>query len=327
MTGRWSGPADPVRPASNGRTEARIRRLAEELDEVDPAILAAFADPSALLEELDYALRPVVHEHRVPSYGAIVEPATELGAWPDAAGLTVTRRRVEELRDDTVRLLADGVSSWVVRSRSGVDDLVVFDRSVGSERDLTVLVEATAGAIVQRHPSGLIRAAGSFGVLRRDEFDWHLELPFDRWLRCAKSALPAILKHLLPFAVHDVGARRIGATLVVTPDGELLPSSEGIYGKPPEFNVGRPADLAPLYHILGQLDGAAVFDEAGTLTALGVRLVPSRAAEAEVAAFGGTRHTSALRYSHDDPGATVIVVSEEGPVTVIQRGEILGRSR
>ena len=32
------------------------------------------------------------------------------------------------------------------------------------------------------------------------------------------------------------------------------------------------------------------------------------------------RHTSALRYSHDDPHAIVIVVSDAGPVTVMHAG-------
>ena len=38
------------------------------------------------------------------------------------------------------------------------------------------------------------------------------------------------------------------------------------------------------------------------------------------------RHTSGRRYSFDDPYATVIVVSEDGPVTVLRRGELLGSS-
>ena len=71
---------------------------------------------------------------------------------------------------------------------------------------------------------------------------------------------------------------------------------------------------------------AAVFDAGGVLRRLGVRLVPSNAAEAAVDAFGGTRHTSGRRYSYDDPLATVIAVSEDGPVSVLRNGDVLGRS-
>jgi DNA integrity scanning protein DisA with diadenylate cyclase activity len=62
------------------------------------------------------------------------------------------------------------------------------------------------------------------------------------------------------------------------------------------------------------------------LRRLGVRLVPSTAAEENVEALGGTRHTSGRRYSYDDPRATVIAVSEDGPVSVLRNGAVLGRS-
>ena len=48
--------------------------------------------------------------------------------------------------------------------------------------------------------------------------------------------------------------------------------------------------------------------------------------DGDVDAFRGTRHTSALRYSYDDPTATLIVVSEDGPVSVLRGGERLGQS-
>jgi hypothetical protein len=310
-------------------TAGHVRRLGEELDEIEPSILATATDPAGLVEELDYALRPPVHERRVPSYGAFVEPVAELPGWADAAGFEVSRRRVDDLKDATVRRLADGIASWAVRRHGGVNDLVVFDRSVGSERDLTILAEATGGGIVQRHPSSVVRAIGSFGVLRYDGIGWHLEPPIDRWLNratCTDGVEPLVLDRLLRFAVHDVAARGVGAMFVVSPSGRLLSAAERRYGKPPELRIDRPADLAPLYHILGQLDGAAVFDEHGELQELGVRLVPSAAAEAAVEPYRGTRHTSALRYSFDDPSATIIVVSEDGPVSVLRAGQRLGQS-
>jgi hypothetical protein len=304
--------------------------LGEELDELDPAILRSVSDRRAMLEELGYALRPAVHERRVPSYGVMVEPVSPLRDWTGATGLEVSKRRVDELSDATVRRFADGVTSWAVRKPSGVDYLVVFDRSVGSERDLTILAEATGGSVVQRHPNGTVRAAGRFGVLRNVGIDWHLEPPVSQWLDVdACSTDPAacvLLRHLLRFAVHDVAARQVGAIFVISPEGRLAAGAERRLGAPPEFRIDRPSDLAPLYHVLGQVDGAAVFDEGGTLRELGVRLVPSLEAESVVDPYRGTRHTSALRYSHDDPSATLIVVSEDGPVSVLRAGRRLGTS-
>jgi DNA integrity scanning protein DisA with diadenylate cyclase activity len=77
---------------------------------------------------------------------------------------------------------------------------------------------------------------------------------------------------------------------------------------------------------LGQLDGASLFDGSGTLRALGAHLVPSRRAESAIDVLGGTRHTSARRFSHDHPTAVVVVVSEDGPVTVFEHGEVRASS-
>jgi DNA integrity scanning protein DisA with diadenylate cyclase activity len=78
--------------------------------------------------------------------------------------------------------------------------------------------------------------------------------------------------------------------------------------------------------VLTQTDGAALFDADGRLLALGALLIPTADAEVSVGPVGGTRHTSARRYSHDDPEAVVIAVSEDGPVTVFRRGDVIGRS-
>ena len=69
-----------------------------------------------------------------------------------------------------------------------------------------------------------------------------------------------------------------------------------------------------------------MFDVEGVLRDLGVRLVPSDIAERNVRALRGTRHTSARRYSHDDPAATVIAVSDDGPVSVFRNGVVLADS-
>jgi len=310
--------------------QGRIRRLTEELNEISPSILVGVSEPEALVEELSYALRPLIHERRVPNYGAVVGPATDLPQWADAAGFDVSRRRVDDLRDETVRRFADGIVSWAVRRRHDISDLAVFDRSVGSERDLTIVAAAADAAIVQRHPSGTVRAVGSFGVLRYDGIDWHLVPPVKQWfdVDATETATfePLLLDHFLRFAVHDVAARGVGTMFVLSTGAKLAAGAERRFGTPPELTIDRPADLAPLYHILGQLDGAAVFDETGVLRHLGVRLVPSLEAESTVEAYRGTRHTSALRYSYDDPSALLIVVSEDGPVSVVHAGALVGHS-
>jgi sensor domain DACNK-containing protein/DisA checkpoint controller-like protein len=305
----------------------RLRRLAEELDESGVRIDGSEAVRELLLQEIDHALRPVVHERRVASSGALLEPRSDPSTWAAATGLEITRGPVNQPLTDA-RRFADGLSCWLARRVDGTNEWMVFDRSAGSERDLVVLSGAFDTTIVQRHPSGSVRVVGSFGVLRWQDFRWHHEPPVSSWIDAvsASPSDPEVLEALLEFAVHDLGSRGIGALLVYRPDPEPGGRVEERLPTPPPLRIREASHLAPLRHALSQVDGAAVFDGGGVLRRLGVRLVPSNDAEEAVDAFGGTRHTSARRYSYDDTRATVIAVSEDGPVTVLRDGGVLGRS-
>ena len=309
-------------------TPARVRRLGEELSEAGLDLPGPEPWRRLVLAELDYAMRPRIHERRIPSYGAIVGPTRPEASWQASTDLAATARPVPADAEGGVRMFADGLSSWVVRSLDG-DELVVFDRPAGSERDVVLLAEATGATIVQRHPMGVVRMVGSFGVVRWDGIDWQLQPQVSSWIdslaACTEHGDRDVLETLLELAVHDLGARGIGAILVYRPDdGPGPPNYELRLPSPPALRVTRPADLAPLVHVLAQIDGAAVFDAAGTLLELGVRLLPSARAEESVEGLRGMRHTNGRRYSFDDPLATVIVVSEDGPVTVLRGGEIQG---
>ncbi len=248
-------------------TDGRRRRLAAELDEEGVGFVLRGGAEDGLLDELDYALRPPVHERRVPSYGAIVDPTVDPPEWRARTRLEVSRRRTVDFFDAQIRRFADGFSSWAVRHDGGLDELVVFDRSAGSERDLVVLAEASGGRIVQRHPDGHVRVVGPFGVARRDVSGWHHEPPLGNWIEdvpgCFQGGHRTVLGNLLDFAVHDLGSRGIGSLLVLHPRGDLDAGHEHRLAVPPELRIDRPADLAPLRHALAQADGATVFDPDG----------------------------------------------------------------
>jgi DNA integrity scanning protein DisA with diadenylate cyclase activity len=61
----------------------------------------------------------------------------------------------------------------------------------------------------------------------------------------------------------------------------------------------------------------------GAIRKLAVGLRWSDQAEEAVGNDRGMRHRSAQRYSYDQPTATVVVVSEDGPVTVYRRGQVV----
>ena len=309
----------------------RRRRLAEELEE-SGLPLGDIADAREMLvDEVDHALRPPVHERRVVSGGTMLEPRSDPARWGPGTQLDITRKPVHRQPLSAARRFADGTSSWVVRRGDGTNEWMVFDRPAGSERDLVVLADVLDTTIVQRHPAGAVRVVGDFGVLRWERFGWHHEPPVGSWIdiiaTCSLHGDPDVLEAMLAFAVHDLGAGGIGALLVHRPDATPGPVVEERLPTPPPLQIRRPTHLAPMRHALAQLDGAAMFDAHGVLRRLGVRLVPSTVAERAVDPLGGTRHTSARRYSFDDPLSTVVVVSEDGPVTVLRNGEVLGRSR
>ncbi|MEO7428830.1 MAG: diadenylate cyclase [Acidimicrobiales bacterium] len=312
------------------RRAARGRRLREELEESGFSFVGSEAGQVMLLDEVVHAVHPHVHERRVASMGAIVDPRADPATWEAGTDLHIVERPIAEQPLAWARRFADGLSSWLIRRSDGQAAWAVFDRPAGSERDLRVLAEALEATVVQRHPSGAVRVVNHAGVWRWERFDWHHEPPVSAWLDALATGPdhgdPAVLRALLAFAVHDLGAWGIGALLIYRPDAEPGPVVEERLPLPPFLDIRRPMALAPLRHALSQVDGAAIFDASGTLRQLGVRLVPSADAEETVEGYRGMRHTSARRYSFDDPNATVIVVSEDGPVTVLRSGELLGAS-
>jgi hypothetical protein len=307
----------------------RLARLADELVENGLPHSGEAVVFDLVVEEVDQALRPPIHERRIPSFGSVVNPTTDASTWAAATGLTIIRTPVQRQSLTDARRFADGLSSWLVRRPGGDNEWLMFDRPAGSERDLVVLSEALGAAVVQRHPSGTVRLVGGFGVLRTDGFRWHHEPPVDvllevvgGWHLAGRDATKALLE----FAVHDLGAGGVGALLILRSGAIRGSAIEERLPVPPLLRVSTPFHLAPLRHALNQVDGAAVFDRDGALCQLGVRLVPSLDAEDLVDPLGGTRHTSARRYSYDDQSALVVVVSEDGPVTIFRQGEVLGRS-
>ena len=309
---------------------ARRRRLAEELAESGLVVDGTDALQALLLEEVDHVVRPDVHERRVVSSGTIVEPRSDPTTWESGAQLGILRGSADQQPLADARRFADGLSSWLLRRADGTTEWMVLDRPAGSERDLVVLATVFDATIVQRHPSGSVRVVGTFGVLRWDGFSWHHEPPVESWIDAVTTPSfhgdAAVIEDMLKFAIHDLGSLRIGALLIYRPDGDPGPAVEERLPTPPPLRIRTATHLAPLRHALTQVDGAAVFDADGVLRRLGVRLVPSSRAEETVEPLRGTRHTSARRYSHDDPLATVIAVSDDGPVSVFRNGAVLVNS-
>lgn len=309
----------------------RLQRLADELDDEGLPALEGAPDRVAGLVELAYALRPQLHEGRVPSYGVLLPPGPIITPEGGVSMLdtTVDLIPAHDLDLQFARRFADGVTSFAVRTSESVDHLACFGRDMAEEYDLVGLQAVIGGLVIQRHPSGQVRVFGPSGIVRWDGTSWHHDAPVDAWIarlhQVAPDAMVEGVRPLLRFAIHKLGGRRIGATLIWRPTERDVPANrhEPLVHNAPRLRLDSVGEEAALAHALAQTDGAALFDRDATLVGLGIRLAPSAAAEQTIGAFGGMRHTSALRYSHDDPHSIVIVVSDSGPVTLMHAGRAI----
>lgn len=143
---------------------SRLHRLVEELGEIGLILDGLKGWHELAVTEIDYAMRPDVHERRVPGVGALIEPMTDPDTWQAATALAIDRRATAEQGLDSARHYADGVTSWLIRRVDGHDEWIVFDRPAGSERDLVILADAFGAVVVQRHPSSVVRVVGTFGA-------------------------------------------------------------------------------------------------------------------------------------------------------------------
>jgi hypothetical protein len=298
------------------------RRLGSELAD-DGVVIDADDRPLAiLLEELEYARRPPQFERRVPLYGSIVVPddralisAGELVELVDLAAHPIT----------LARRFADGRSTFLVRQPDGTRQLAFFRRSVQYESDMVEIQTDTGAFIVQRTPVlGVTRLFTPTATVEWSGHRWttrpNAQAVHDRLQSRLAGIDASVFQGLLELAVHWLSPGRVGATLVV-------PAGHGDAGLDLDHSVAAPRlsvttrhHFAAVYAALMQTDLAAVVDTSGTVRRIGVALHSSPEAAAAVDSARGMRHRSAARYTYDQPDAVVVVVSEDGPVTVYHQG-------
>jgi hypothetical protein len=305
----------------------RLARLHDELADYAVPLPIETAGGRLLLEELDYARFPPVHEGRIPRYGAIVS----FGTRPQWEKLNAPTKLESEDADLTLlRSMADGRSSFVVRGTGGKQGLAVFDRSLEFEASAARLRAETGAFVVQRVRDGLVRVCAPDGVVSWDGVEWKYKPLAEQHAVPVRRLVPQldhdVLAGLMELCVHWLSAGHVGATLVVALRGPALAlghldTSAAII--PPPLSVACRDHFPALLSALGQRDRAALVDADGTVAALDVGLNWGERAERMVGIVGGMRHTSARRFSFEEPGAVVFVVSQDGPATVFSDGTAL----
>jgi DisA bacterial checkpoint controller nucleotide-binding len=329
------------------RERRRIERLKVELTDESVNLELDIDDPryEMVIEELAYARQPPVHERRRNSYGALIftrETYNEfeqgnllsgghLGSFigkyflnqPAASDLWLLRR------------MCNGRTAFLARVPGGLSD--IFELNVpADELRLAWLRDAI---VVQRTRGGVIKIFAPTRIYTFDEGEWTVR-PYavDATYRLNKiltTGIPRpiigrnpyeVLDQVVLFCLHVLSPRNIGATFVWRPVLDA-PWEQNQYiadvGSVPAARVlfdqshGHPDLLATL---LSVVDGACLVGPNGEVQRIEAKLTSSDQAIRLVKAEGGLRHTSAKRYSFDDPNSLVFVVSQDGPVTVYSDG-------
>jgi hypothetical protein len=227
------------------------------------------------------------------------------------------------------RRLADGRSSFVARVVGDGERLVCFDRTREYESSVVHLTIATGALVVQRLGRGWVRLSTPDGVATWDGIQWETKpLARDLATRLASYVPDAqfpVLANVLELCTHWLAAGRVGATLLWRLDGdprELARLGMAAAVEIPRLDLSHRGHFAALLNALSQYDRAALVDPAGAVSTIGVHLRSSESSR-KLDPYRGTRHTSALRFTVDEPSVIAFVVSSNGTLSVFCRGERL----
>lgn len=310
-----------------------MKRLVDELceegvelrDVLPSSLLKDDAGLRLVQEELLHALHVPKHEGHRPPYGCLITPRllSEIHA-KDAIALAPNGRL------DEARAFADGRDLVLCRNIGG--QMWLVEEQVLDELSAIRLASSFEGAMVQRLESGMVKVTGSRGVLLSEGRDW-VQRPsatatlagFPSRLVLPKEgpSLEQILA-LLELCLHRLSPLGVGATFILdlAGDGTGLFQSLNDAGERPVMglNVFETSSHIALRNLLAMVDGACIAASNGDVRRYEVKLPASERAQRFVIQHGGTRHTSAKRYTFDYPDAIAVVVSADGPVTVFSDG-------
>lgn len=305
-------------------------RLADELadDGIDLGDDDEFV--RLVLDELDHCRRAPVFEGRRPTYGAMIIPTGGPRIEPDALNDRVPFDLVPLTGDPVAaRSYADGRASYLVRRADGTAGLACFERGLLFETDVVRLQELTGAAIVQRTPVlDVVRLAVDGAMISWDGRNWQVRPTATTLLEPLLAGAPELGDELaakvLELAVHWLAPSRVGTTIVIHHGPlDMTALDVGTAVHTPPLSVGNRRHFSALLAVLRQHDLAVVVDTHGDIRKVAVGLRWSMEAELAVGSERGMRHRSAQRYSFDQRAATVVVVSEDGPVTVYRSGRIV----
>src|SRR5262249_42932954 len=160
------------------------------------------------------------------------------------------------------------------------------------ESSVVHLAVATGAIVIQRLERGWVRLTTQAGVGTWDGIQWASKLLSVRIAELVASDLgaadPAVLAGVLEFAVHWLGAGRIGTTLVWRLDGDAHALDHLGFGAAvtiPTVDLTNRSHYPALLSALSQSDRAALVDDHGCVRTVGVHLRTSERSRRDIASF------------------------------------------
>lgn len=271
--------------------------------------------------ELARCFDPVVHEQDIRPYGAIVAREVphldRLGRIMPTSGSS----------PDLLRSLADGRHALLLAVKGDPPQLLQLHDRIDTDQDYASHAMWIDGVIVCNDARGAVRIVTASSVTLVEGRRWTTKSLVYEVAEDIMQVVPAadtrVVHQLLELTHHRISPARVGATLIyaLTPAPAAKRRNEGIPLASLGLSVVNEQDHPLLVHQARYRDGALVIGHDGTLLAVDVILRPSRTSEQEIAVTKGTRHTSAARYTYDQPDVLAFVVSTDGPVTVFSDGK------
>lgn len=315
------------------KIQQQFEYLRSELEAMQVPVELPESKANIILEEISYALSPPVHEQKYPCYGAIVCDGFE--KWGDDAFTFILN--VEETTLPSLRIYADGNRSFIMRIDN--TSLIVAlspPSSAQEEIDAVKMIRRLKnGLLIQKLKSGVLRLVNHEIIIEHKERRWLSKITSHNYYYIVQAYAQSYIDqpntsladNLLDLCIHRLSPLKIGATIVWLFDKLSRDIYKGL-GKgeiAPEMTLSR-ITYPMLLSALSQLDRALVIDYNGSVKEVGVTLISSKESEKKIPKLGGTRHTTAKRFSFDNPNSLVFVVSEDGPVSVFGNGETIVKS-
>jgi DNA integrity scanning protein DisA with diadenylate cyclase activity len=288
-------------------TPGELELLRKELEVYEIRLDGVIEVFPGFMEYLASALYAPPHEDEAPSWGMLF-----LESIPDSA---------TEMIDEYIPTFSDGESTFGLQLRDDPQIRTAAFDHVLLDSQILQLCQST-------HEAAIVRNENRLTIFHNGKI--HIcEQRIWRTLGDLTSAMQKILTHypglphdqftsILGFAYYELSLRKIGATLVywLKPEYNTSSTIKDAF----QLNFNSPSHQKMVRQYIAFNDGAVIINCENRVLGGQVHLLYSQKSKELIESYPGTRHTSACRFSYDQPDALVVTVSKDGPVSVFSDG-------